>query len=78
MTRLEARIRAGAIWGHDRIVHLTLREDGGADVELKPTPRTSPDGDGLGAREWGYTYHVLDAEGHPICHAACQPDPKDR
>ena len=69
---------AGAIWGHDRIVRLTARDDGGADVETLPAHKWAVDGDGIGLREWGYAYHRLDADGLPNCHAACQLDPKDR
>lgn len=69
MTIHEARIYAGGIWGHERIVRLGLRPDGGVDVELTPIRL-------LGSRERGgrpqtFSYHRLDNEGHPLCHDAC-------
>jgi hypothetical protein len=74
----EARIRACAIWGSERLIALAPRADGGVDVEVVPATRWTTDGDGLGIGEWGYAYHQLNDQGEPVCHAACQPDPRDR
>jgi len=78
LTLEEAHLRACALWGKDRFISLRLRADGGADVVVVPTMKWAPDGDGIGTREWGYAYHRLAADGLPVCHPACQPDPKDR
>jgi hypothetical protein len=71
MTTHEIRERAGAIWGHERIIFLQQRPDGGADVELKPSPRVMQAGAQYG-HEHTYSYHRLDANGHAVCHTACK------
>jgi hypothetical protein len=66
MTYLEATERAVGIWGRERLQHVQLRPDGGADVLLYAEP-TNPDP----VRQFGY--HRLDANGHVACHSDCLP-----
>ena len=59
LTLQEAQARAIKIWQFEPH-HITLRPDGGADVdygyaEMQP-----------------YGYHRLDANGHIACHVWCQ------
>jgi len=72
MTSLhDARVYAGRLWGAERIARLGLRADGGVDVELTPL-RTPAEDNGLAMDPRTYSIHRLDAQGHPICHTACQ------
>lgn len=59
--------RASDIWGMRRIVGTRVMTDGGLDVTLLRLGRAGDD-----TRERAGTFHRLNADGHPICHADCQ------
>jgi hypothetical protein len=65
MTISEAVERAKLIWGDHRFVSVRLRDDGCAEVHLLRTGRQTD------VRGRNYSGHVLDRNGHPVCHADC-------
>lgn len=71
-TVTEVRAHVDRLWGLGRVQRIGLRADGGADVELAPYRPSLDSDNGVGEREHTYSNHRLDADGRPICHAACQ------
>jgi len=67
MTLNEAVERVGVIWGRERLISVRTRPDGGAEVNLRPMSRPASD-----TRGRTFSYHVLDPNGHPICHDDCR------
>lgn len=66
LTINEAAERVAQIWGKARMITVRARPEGGVDVHLHPAGMASD------TRGRNYSYHRLDANGHPVCHDDCQ------